>query len=272
MLKFFLTGLFSFFLIYGAELFHPITLDNLNHIQPQDYLVSEKLDGMRAYWDGKNLISKSGNIIHAPQWFLKDFPPFELDGELYTKRGDFEHIISIIKNQKNTDSWHLLKYHIFEVPNQKGNLTQRLQVIKDYLNTHKNPYITIIPQHQFQTLEAIQNFFNQIKQDNGEGIILRKKDLAYYTGRNSNTLKYKVFLDRECKIIGYKMGKNALKNKVGSLICQDGEKTIYIGSGLTNNMRENPPPLDTIITYKYYQTTKNNMPKHPVFLRIREDF
>ena len=60
--------------------------------------MSEKLDGIRAYWDGKELLSKNGNKIYAPTWFLHNLPPFEIDGELWTKRDDFENILIIPKN------------------------------------------------------------------------------------------------------------------------------------------------------------------------------
>ena len=31
--------------------------------------MSEKLDGVRAFWDGKELISRTGDVFHAPAWF-----------------------------------------------------------------------------------------------------------------------------------------------------------------------------------------------------------
>jgi len=34
--------------------------------------MSEKLDGICAYWDGKELLSRGGKVIHAPKWFLKE--------------------------------------------------------------------------------------------------------------------------------------------------------------------------------------------------------
>jgi len=49
--------------------------------------MSEKLDGIRAYWNGTHLISRDGKIIYAPKWFTKNYPPFEIDGELWTKIG-----------------------------------------------------------------------------------------------------------------------------------------------------------------------------------------
>ncbi|MCE3039972.1 DNA ligase [Helicobacter anatolicus] len=271
MLKILFFCLFAVF-AFCIELFQPVVLEDLTEIDARQYLVSEKLDGMRAYWNGKQLISKSGRVIEAPEWFIQNLPPFCLDGELYTKRKDFEHIISIIKSRKNQDSWKELKYYIFELPYQAGNLKQRLQVLKDYLLIHSIAHVKIIPQYQFQNTKEIEEFFLEIKKLHGEGIVLRKNDTPYQTGRSQNALKYKVFLDSECEIIGYKMGKKSLKDKVGSFVCKEGERVFNVGSGLDNKIRENPPPLGTIITYKYYQTTKNNLPKHPVFLRVRNDF
>ena len=46
------------------------------------WVMSEKLDGIRAYWNGKNLISRGGKLIYAPKWFTKNYPPFSIDGEL----------------------------------------------------------------------------------------------------------------------------------------------------------------------------------------------
>ncbi len=90
------------------------------------WVMSEKLDGIRAYWNGKELLTRSGKIIHAPKWFTKDFPPFKIDGELWSKRGDFENISSIVRDKIPTEKWQEITYNIFEVPNQKGNLFERL--------------------------------------------------------------------------------------------------------------------------------------------------
>jgi DNA ligase-1 len=97
------------------------------------WVMSEELDGIRAYWNGKNLISRGGKIINAPKWFTKNFPPFEIDGELWTKRGDFNHISSIVRDKTPSGEWRKVTYNIFEVPNAKGNLFERLAKVKPYL-------------------------------------------------------------------------------------------------------------------------------------------
>src|SRR5690606_1286923 len=61
-----------------------------NSADVADYWVSEKLDGVRAYWDGQQLISRQGNRFNAPPWFTANFPDTPLDGELWGGRGTFE--------------------------------------------------------------------------------------------------------------------------------------------------------------------------------------
>ena len=89
-----------------------------NDTNVTNWLMSEKLDGVRAYWTGERLISRSGKAFAVPKWFTKGFPPFEIDGELWTSRGDFENVISIVNKQTAHDGWQQITYQIFEVPNQ----------------------------------------------------------------------------------------------------------------------------------------------------------
>ena len=81
------------------------------------WLMSEKLDGVRAYWDGQKLISRGGKIFSAPAWFIKDFPPFALDGELWSKRRDFENIVSIVrrKNRTPAGSRFLIRFLTYQI-------------------------------------------------------------------------------------------------------------------------------------------------------------
>jgi DNA ligase-1 len=76
------------------------------------WYMSEKLDGVRAYWDGKKLISRGGNIFNVPEFFTEDFPSHKLDGELWSKRGDFDRISSIVRTRGEG---------VMEIPSQAGN-------------------------------------------------------------------------------------------------------------------------------------------------------
>lgn len=97
------------------------------------WVMSEKLDGVRAYWDGKNLISRQGNVFNPPDWFTADFPSFELDGELWLGRNQFAETVSVVRQQTPDNRWHQITYNIFEVPNQQGNLIQRLKRVESFI-------------------------------------------------------------------------------------------------------------------------------------------
>ena len=124
------------------------------------WVMSEKLDGIRAYWDGKKLLTRSGNIIHAPSWFTKDYPPFEIDGELWTKRKDFENIVSIVQDKTPSKEWREIKHYIFEVPNAKGGLFKRLAKVKKY----ESDIIRIIPQTYIKDKKHLKEFLAKIEQ------------------------------------------------------------------------------------------------------------
>eukprot|EP01029_Cantina_marsupialis_P006569 TRINITY_DN172667_c1_g1_i2.p1 TRINITY_DN172667_c1_g1~~TRINITY_DN172667_c1_g1_i2.p1 ORF type:complete len:138 (+),score=14.27 TRINITY_DN172667_c1_g1_i2:184-597(+) len=109
-----------------------------NSLATKNWLMSEKLDGIRGYWDGKNFYTRKGKKIHTPQWFTNNFPNFELDGELWTKRADFENIQNIVMDKSPSKKWEELTYNIFEVPNSKGDFQKRLQKAKAWFEKHPN--------------------------------------------------------------------------------------------------------------------------------------
>jgi len=233
------------------------------------WLMSEKLDGVRARWDGHHLISRGGHRFAAPQWFTKGFPPFELDGELWSRRGDFERIVSIVRRQQPHAGWKQITYQIFEVPHQPGGLLQRLNVLQDYLSSYPNPHIHIIEQRFCHGQQHLQTWLQQLVSQGAEGIVVRNPDAPYQTGRSAESLKVKPYMDTECTVSGYKPGKGKLAGKTGAIFCRmkDG-RIITIGSGLNREQRNAPPALGRIITFKYYGLTSKGKPRHPVFLRL----
>jgi DNA ligase-1 len=234
------------------------------------WLMSEKLDGVRAYWDGQKLISRGGNILSAPAWFIKDFPPFALDGELWSKRRDFENIVSIVRRKTPHSGWKQVSYQIFDVPNQTGGLPDRLRVLERYLSDQLGTNIRIIPQLPCHGQKHLQQYFNQLVSLGAEGLVLRNPPAPYQSGRSSNALKVKQYSDAECTVTGYKPGKGKLKGLTGALLCRmDNGDEISIGSGLNQNLRTSPPALGQVITFKYYGLTKYGKPRHPVFLRLK---
>ena len=242
------------------------------------WLMSEKLDGVRGVWDGTRLLTKNGNPIHAPKYFIDALPPFALDGELWTKRNDFETIQSIVLRNNPDLRWSKIRYHIFDVPGQSGGLLTRLAVLKRYLQTNfsAKQVIQIIPQVIIKSKTHLKNTLANVVKLKGEGLVVRYANDAYRTGRSAKDLKVKQTQDAECNIVGYKEGKGKYKGMLGSIQCQTiTGMIINIGTGFSLKQRKNIKNRlksgegGMKITYKYYGLTKKGKPKFPVFFRVR---
>jgi len=249
-----------------------------------NWVMSEKYDGMRAYWNGHELLSRNGHKINAPNWFVKSFPDFELDGELWLARQKFAELMSIVKDAKPILRWNEVKYKVFEVPNQSGGLLDRVAVLKHYLDANPNPYIDIVAHSPIHSHQAINEALEAIVKEGGEGLIIRDSSRKYLVGRDPSIQKVKLKQDAECIVSGYTQGKGRYLGKVGAIKCtllthqvkrlfpkltRRESNEIKLGSGLTDPLRENPPKIGSLVTFSYLGTTKNGYPRFPVYLRLR---
>ncbi|OSQ24540.1 DNA ligase [Campylobacter concisus] len=245
------------------------------------WLASEKLDGVRAYWDGENLLSRQGKKLNAPLSFTKNFPNFALDGELYANELKFEEIQATVMDKlPDEKAWSRLKFHIFDVPEAKGGLLDRIEVLAKFLKNEPNQNLIIIKQIKVRDNAQFLKFADEIILNGGEGAVVREPNAPYERKRSKNALKFKKFKDAECEVIAVNKGSGKYANLAGSLTCKaiggkDGEAkagTIFkIGSGLSDEQRTNPPKIGSIITYKFQNLTANGKPRFPIFLRARED-
>ncbi|WP_103637228.1 DNA ligase [Campylobacter concisus] len=250
------------------------------------WLASEKFDGVRAYWDGENLLSRQGKKLNAPLSFTKNFPKFALDGELYAKELKFEEIqASVMDKLPDEKAWGRLKFHIFDVPEASGGLLTRLEILAKFLKNEPNDNLIIIKQIKMRDNAQFLKFTEEIILNGGEGAVVREPNAPYERKRSKNALKFKKFKDAECEVIAVNKGSGKYANFAGSLTCKalggkdDKEKagepkegTIFkIGSGLSDKNRQDPPKIGSIITYKFQNLTANGKPRFPIFLRVRED-
>jgi len=269
--------LFCLFLCFGQSL----SAGELLLQKPGDYttrekitgwVMSEKLDGVRGYWNGRQLLTRKNLPLNPPPWFIKNFPPFELDGELWSKRGDFEFIQSTVLDQKPGNGWEKITYNIFEVPNEKGNFYSRLKKASSWFDIHKNNYIRFIPQTRVNDESDLAQFLNEIDSKGGEGVIVKDPEKPYHTGRSAHVLKVKKNQDMEGVVIGLNKGKGKYKTMMGSLIIKlEGGVVFNLGTGFTDQMRKHPPGIGSIVTFRYHGFTKNKIPRFASFLRVRQD-
>ena len=205
-------------------------------------------------------------------WVIEKFPLFELDGELWSKRGDFEFIQSTVLDKKPGKGWGKITYNIFEVPEEKGDFLSRLNKARLWFETHKNTHIRFIPQIMIKDKSDLDRFLNEVQSKGGEGVIVKDPGMSYHTGRSAHVLKVKKFWDMEGVVIGLNKGKGKYKNSMGSLTLRLENGIVFkLGTGFTDQNRKKPPQIGTIITFKYHGFTKNGIPKFASFLRERQD-
>lgn len=255
-----------------AKPFEPLLLSEFPPQLPENttWLMSEKLDGVRGLWDGQQMYFRSGKIMHLPQAFTQNFPPFALDGELYSGQLHFNAIISILKNPAKSKEILSLKYYVFDVPLREGGLLERLAYLQEFLDANPNAYIEIILQTPIQSLDSIYARLESITQRGGEGLVIRDKNAPYQHKRSKNDFKLKHYKDAECEVIAHTEGKGKYSGMLGALVCEYNGKSFKIGSGLSDAQRRHPPQIGEMITFKYHSLTPNGIPRFPTFYRIKE--
>jgi DNA ligase-1 len=256
-----------------AKVAPPVLLaHNFDTEDPTGKWLSEKFDGVRAWWTGLVFLSRAGNVFHAPEWFTKDLPPTPLDGELWMGRGLFQKTVSIVRRKNAGDLWKKISYRVFDAPMHPGVVEHRwLAMAKQIANA---PYAQSVPQRLCKGEDDLKVTLAAIEAQGGEGLMLRLAGSSYEEGRSYTLLKVKTFHDAEAIVTGYVKGKGKHKGRMGALIVQmdDGQK-FKIGTGFSNKQREEPQHnwIDTSITYRFKELTDIGIPKFASFLRIRED-
>ena len=98
---------------------------------PSGWLMSEKMDGIRCFWSGSTLYTRTGKLIYAPKEWKSKRPNIALDGELWSGRDDFQKIVSIVRKKEPISSeWATIKFMIFDAPLLKEKFGDRLATIK----------------------------------------------------------------------------------------------------------------------------------------------
>ena len=237
------------------------------------YWVSEKLDGVRAYWDGERLLSRKGNPINAPPWFVEHYPRVPLDGELWMGRGAFERLSGAVRRQVPDDAqWRGIRFMVFDLPSSPGTFDRRLQRLREMFETIASPYLALVEQFRVADRAELMETLDRVVAGGGEGLMLHRGNSLYTAGRGDDLLKLKAHEDAEAVVVGHLPGKGRLTGMLGALLVETPEGLRFrLGTGFSDEERRNPPPLGATVTYKYYGRTRNGVPRFASFLRIRDE-
>jgi DNA ligase-1 len=242
-------------------------------VDPADYWISEKYDGVRAIWDGHELRFRSGRPVPAPTWFIDGLPTQALDGELWLGRDRFDELSAIVRKTEPVDAeWRQIRYMIFELPGAPGAFTERIVAIQQIVAASHLPNLEAVPQFRIGDRKTLKRRLEEIVKAGGEGLMLHRADASYHGGRSDDLLKLKPFEDAEARVIGHEPGKGRFTGLTGALRMEmpDG-KRFRIGSGLTDAARRSPPPIGSLVTYRYQSLTANGLPRFPRYWRVRDE-
>lgn len=239
---------------------------------PQGFLISEKFDGVRAVWDGKRLRFRSGRMIAAPVWFLAALPPLPLDGELWMGRGQFDRVSGAVRKTVPDDAeWRSLKYLVFDTLGRAEPFAQRVGLLTQAVAAAGLPWLQAVPHSPLGDALALQARLQEVVAQGGEGLVLHRADALWQAGRTDALFKFKPQPDEEGRVLGYQAGKGRFAGLTGALLLETPQgQRFALGSGLSDTLRRNPPPVGAWVTYRYRERTPSGLPRFASFVRVRE--
>jgi len=239
---------------------------------PTGWLLSEKLDGVRAYWTGSHFVSRLGNLFHAPDWFLAELPNVPLDGELWLGRKQFQRAVSIVRRQDKSDHWKELTYVVFDAPALEKGFEARLAFVNDCLQQHMPPHAKAHEHLVCHGVDHLRQELARLEALGGEGLMLRQAGSRYEGGRSATLLKVKSFHDAEARVLKHQEGAGRHKGRLGALLVEMADGTEFsVGTGFSDAERENPPPVGSLITYRYQELSEAGVPRFPSFVGVRPE-
>jgi DNA ligase 1 len=239
---------------------------------PTGWWMSEKLDGVRAYWDGETFVSRNGNRFFAPDWFVADLPADTLDGELWVGRKLFNKTISIVRSGAAGAEWKDVRFVVFDAPNAKGGFEDRTAHAMKVIERAETPYARWHEHVVCDGFDHLRDELARVEQLGGEGLMLRKPASKYEIGRSTTLLKVKTFHDAEGTVVGHAPGTGKHKGRLGALIVElPGGVRFNVGTGFSDAERQDPPALGAIVTFRYQELTEDGVPRFPSWIGVRID-
>lgn len=239
---------------------------------PSGWWMSEKLDGVRAYWTGKEFLSRLGNPYLAPDWFKAGLPETPLDGELWAGRKQFQRAVSIVRRQDKSERWREITFVVFDAPAVEAPFEERLAQCRELLSGRDLPHARVHDHAVCSGADALRTELARIEALGGEGLMLRQPGSKYVAGRSTTLLKVKSFFDAEATVVEQLPGEGRHEGRLGALLVErpDGIR-FSVGTGFSDAERQSPPAIGSLITYRYQELSTAGVPRFPSYVGIRDD-
>jgi len=259
--------------LFGPPILLANNFEDFEDLDPTGWWCSEKLDGVRAYWDGQNFISRQGNIYHAPDWFKVGLPKNEiLDGELWIGRQMFQRTVSIVKRLDWGEGAKEVKFVIFDVPSLKEETFEsRLNSAHNLVLAMNQPRFLALGHSLVESRKHLLDELNRVSAVGAEGLMIRKPKSLYESCRSNTLLKVKPFQDAEGLVIGHKPGKKKHKGVLGAVVIRMSSGVEFdLGTGFSDEERRSPPKVGDMVTFRFTELTNDGKPKCTSFISVRD--
>jgi|LauGreDrversion4_2_1035121.scaffolds.fasta_scaffold02916_1 ATP-dependent DNA ligase len=245
--------------------------------------VQPKLDGTRCVGVPlKGLFSRNRkpypHLDHIRTELDRLPPQFVLDGELYSTELTFQEIVGLVKAKTlkagDLEKQKKIQLHVYDLicpltyDERRANLSilfrrctfKHIVLVKtERCEDHK------------QMLEKHADYISQ----GYEGIMLRNQDGPYKGSRSADLQKYKEFLDKEYKIVGYQEGQG-LEQGCVIWTCRTELGTTFAcrPRGTREDRQrlfeEGDQYIGKWLTVRYQEETDDGLPRFPVGISFRD--
>jgi DNA ligase-1 len=240
----------------------------------QGVWVSEKLDGVRAYWDGQQLLTRGGHRIAAPAWFTAGWPATPWDGELWAGRGRFAQAVSTVRQgTPDETAWRAIEYRVFDLPAHGGAFAARYAALQQMVGALQQAWVHPVLQEPVADATALRQWLARIQAAGGEGLMLHRSGATYQAGRSPDLVKFKPHQDAEARVLSHVPGQGRLQGRTGAVWVEwptegpGATRRFKLGSGFTDAERQNPPAVGSWVTFRYRGLTEQGIPRFATYLR-----
>ena len=243
------------------------------HTDLRDFWVSEKFDGVRGYWNGQQLLTRGGTVLHPPAWFTQGWPNTPFEGELWAGRGQFTTAVSVIQQTQAVDAdWQKLRFMVFDLPKHTGTFTERISAYETLVATLGLMWVEAVPQTHVASAAMLKQLLHDKVSAGAEGLMLHRANATYKSGRSNDQLKVKTYDDAEARVVGHMRGTGQFAGQTGALLVETRQgQRFKLGTGLRSEDRQTPPAIGEWVTYRYRGLTDKGLPRFASFLRIQPD-
>lgn len=236
-------------------------------INPQGWLMTEEVAGLRCLWTGQELIQSSGNVLPAPMFFIQGLPiDTKIDVVLVVGKGDGKKTVTLTR-KGDGEIWKETKLVVLDLPGLRKPLEERVTCVGDLVTVLQLPHL-VTPNYELcRDIDHLQETLRTVLLKGGQGLTLRQPGSFYENKRSKSFLSVRPTLTGEATVHNYEPGRGRLEGLVAALVVKaESGLEFRIQAGLPEDLRRNPPALGSKVRFQYQEHSASGAPKCPVYL------